>query len=256
MITSTLKIVQIANRKTSRYWGWSAWIEGTPEELDNIDEVVWRLHPTFTNPIRRINSRDTKFRLDSSGWGEFKLRAEIHQKSGPVQKLNHWVELTENEEQTEGQSIGTSATTSSSASARPRSVFVSYTKDHAPLVRPLLDALKQYDIDASIDEHVPSSVDFRRWMKEKILSSNAMVAVISNSTGVWQDAEIKIALDAGVPLIPVATEELASRVSSALSGYQSAGSLSPLFLKPSGSNQQDALDLAARIAGLASSSML
>jgi hypothetical protein len=249
MSADRLKIAQDSTRKSSRYWSWRAWIEGSPDELDGIDEVVWILHPTFTNPIRSIKSRETKFRLDTSGWGEFKLRAEVHPKSGPVQRMSHWVKLSDTDEQGEEHDIRVTSVPSGSSSPGRQSVFISYTKDSASLVRMMVDALKQRNVDALIDEDVPSSVDFRSWMKEKIYSSNAMVAVISNSTGVWQDSEIKTAVEAGVPLIPVAVNQPESPISQMLEGYET------IVLKSSPDTiQRDAADLADRIVGSIASS--
>jgi NTE family protein len=59
------------------YWHWSVWVEGTDEELDGVDHVVYTLHPTFPNPVRTVRERSTKFRLESEGWGVFRLFATV-----------------------------------------------------------------------------------------------------------------------------------------------------------------------------------
>ena len=34
------------------WWEWSVWIEGPNNELDEVEEVTYKLHRTFTNPVR------------------------------------------------------------------------------------------------------------------------------------------------------------------------------------------------------------
>jgi transcription initiation factor IIF auxiliary subunit len=75
------------------WWNWSVWIDGPTEELDALEFVEWRLHPTFTDPVRRVTDRSTKFRLDSGGWGVFVIRAFAQRKDGTTEKLHHNLQL-------------------------------------------------------------------------------------------------------------------------------------------------------------------
>ena len=70
-------------------WRWSVWLNGTPEELDSIDYVLYILDPTFHNPVRRISDRTTNFRLDTSGWGTFPIHAKIVHRDGQETPLDH-----------------------------------------------------------------------------------------------------------------------------------------------------------------------
>jgi transcription initiation factor IIF auxiliary subunit len=63
------------------------------EELDQIDHVIYILHPTFPNPVREVKNRSTKFRLDTAGWGVFLIRATVKQKSGKEISLTHYLKL-------------------------------------------------------------------------------------------------------------------------------------------------------------------
>ena len=68
----TLELRQAANpTQDDRYWTWSVWLEGTDDELDGVSKVRYQLHPTFPQPVHDITDRQSKFRLDGSGWGEF-----------------------------------------------------------------------------------------------------------------------------------------------------------------------------------------
>jgi len=243
----TLKIAQEATQSGPQYWKWSTWIAGTAKELDEIEEVVWTLHSTFSNPVRRTKSRKTQFRLDSAGWGEFKIFVEIHLKNGKSRRMSHWLRLRWLKDTLEKSEVpAPSANRAKNSRARQRSVFLSYTKDSASLVRELVDALKGHNINASIDEDIPAGVDFRNWIREKISSSDAVVAIVSNNFGVWQDAEIKAALEANVRLIPVTVGKLEPKISKALKSHPLHSLVS---LRAKNGVKIDAEDLAKRING-------
>lgn len=75
------------------YWDWWIWIEGAQEELDQIDRVIYILHPTFPSPVREVKDRSTKFRLKTSGWGVFLIRATVKYKNGSDTPLTHYLTL-------------------------------------------------------------------------------------------------------------------------------------------------------------------
>lgn len=75
------------------YWDWWLWLEGSPEELDQIDRVIYILHPTFPNPVREIKDRSTKFRMKTAGWGVFLIRATVKHKNGKETPLTHSLTL-------------------------------------------------------------------------------------------------------------------------------------------------------------------
>jgi transcription initiation factor IIF auxiliary subunit len=75
------------------WWKWAVWVEGNDRALDRIDFVEWTLHPTFPNPIRRIYDRSSKFRLDTGGWGVFRIVARVQLKNGQQEKLSHYLKL-------------------------------------------------------------------------------------------------------------------------------------------------------------------
>jgi transcription initiation factor IIF auxiliary subunit len=89
MNIDNFSIEQHARYEGDNWWKWSVWIEGTDEALDRIEYVEWRLHPTFPNPIRKITDRSSRFRLDTSGWGTFRIIARIVLKDGTENRLLH-----------------------------------------------------------------------------------------------------------------------------------------------------------------------
>jgi transcription initiation factor IIF auxiliary subunit len=75
------------------WWTWAVWIEGPNEVLDGINLVEWTLHPTFSNPVRKIRDRASKFRLETGGWGVFQILARVQLKDGEEVKLRHYLTL-------------------------------------------------------------------------------------------------------------------------------------------------------------------
>ena len=84
-----MKIKQDQRYLGEDWWSWSVWIEGEPAELDAIVKVVWHLHPTFPEPDRTHTNRQEQFRLESAGWGCFRIRADAFLTSGGTRRLEH-----------------------------------------------------------------------------------------------------------------------------------------------------------------------
>jgi transcription initiation factor IIF auxiliary subunit len=75
------------------WWEWAVWIDGSDQELDSIASVIYTLHPTFRNPVRRVDDRVSQFRLDAFGWGTFTIYIEVRLRGGSALKLEHDLEL-------------------------------------------------------------------------------------------------------------------------------------------------------------------
>ena len=75
------------------YWDWWVWIEGSAQELDSIERVIYILHPTFPSPVREVKDRASKFRLETPGWGVFLIRATVKHKDGRETSLQHYLTL-------------------------------------------------------------------------------------------------------------------------------------------------------------------
>jgi len=75
-------------------WRWWVWVEGSDDNLDQIDHVVYTLDRTFPNPIREVTDRNSKFRLETAGWGTFPVKATIIRKDGEKETLVHNLRLT------------------------------------------------------------------------------------------------------------------------------------------------------------------
>ena len=77
------------------WWKWAVWIVGDGDDsaLDQVDFVEWQLHPTFPNPVRRITNRQTGFRLETGGWGVFRIVARVQMRDGKQTALSHHLTL-------------------------------------------------------------------------------------------------------------------------------------------------------------------
>ena len=113
----SLEIRQTASQVSDRSWHWSVWIDGPDAELDQVELVEWILHPTFPNPIVPVKQRQTKFRLDRTGWGEFEINANVTAKDGRPQHLKHQLRLAESAKQSPKRS---SASLAALQTFRPR----------------------------------------------------------------------------------------------------------------------------------------
>jgi len=80
IMSSSIEIKQDYKYVGDEWWEWWAWIDGEEDELDAVDSVTWILHPTFKEPIQVSIDRRSKFRLNTSGWGIFTLKAKVKYK--------------------------------------------------------------------------------------------------------------------------------------------------------------------------------
>jgi|ERR1019366_9848615 transcription initiation factor IIF auxiliary subunit len=88
-----LTIQQDFEYRGNDWWKWRVWIDGPPQELDAIDHVVYTLHRTFPNPIRRTSDRQSGFRLETGGWGVFTIYATLVHKNGRETEIFHDLRL-------------------------------------------------------------------------------------------------------------------------------------------------------------------
>lgn len=91
-MSTQLEIRQWEKYEGGDWWKWGVWLEGPDEALDHVKYVEWTLHPTFSNPVRKVSDRARKFRLDTAGWGVFPIRARVHTSDGEF-TLTHNLEL-------------------------------------------------------------------------------------------------------------------------------------------------------------------
>ncbi|MBL6617010.1 MAG: TIR domain-containing protein [Reyranella sp.] len=201
----TLVIAQQSKPKDESHWSWSVWLEGAPSELDNVAEVIWKLHPTFSPSVVRRDTPANKFKLSSSGWGEFQIVAEVKMKVGRKKVLQHWLKLAEGAPSKEA--MAKAATKTPAKQARP-TVFLSYSVDNANLASHVARVLQDKEYEVARDIDIPAGVSIQDWTKEQIAKSDAVIVLGAEQTSLYQTREAAFAQSAGKPVIRVATGKI------------------------------------------------
>lgn len=76
------------------WYEWRVFMSEPPERLELVDQVEYRLHYTFPDPIRVVTDRKSRFALDASGWGEFVIYITIYTKDGHEQFAEYALDLS------------------------------------------------------------------------------------------------------------------------------------------------------------------
>jgi hypothetical protein len=181
------------------------WLDAPAEELDNIKYVVWKLHPSFSPPDVRVDSRQNGFRLTTSGWGEFEVQAEIHRLNREVDSLRHWLRF-------ETRRSDHPETSESQFAERQPAVFLSYThatSADARLAGNVAEALRRQNFQVFIDVDILPGEDLRQWIYEKISECDAAVLLLSDRSAsqIFTGYDVGLALKVGTPIIAVVTSD-------------------------------------------------
>lgn len=76
------------------YFRWKVFVDEDENTLDNIESVEYLLHPTFPVPDQVRSDRDSKFALETSGWGEFDILITVNFKDGRKEDLRYRLDLS------------------------------------------------------------------------------------------------------------------------------------------------------------------
>jgi TIR domain/YEATS family len=189
-IASSLRLENDSAPAGEGWWTWSVWVEGSPVDLASVESVTYRLHPTFPKPVVRVTNREDKFRLTSSGWGEFSVSADVRTDDGRTVRLERWLQLS-----------GSGGT--STRKPRP-SVFVSHSVADNNVARELEDALKAQGIEVCTAEQTMDPGD--EWagsIERQLEKADAVVALVSDPHSSFVEQEALTALDLGRYVLPV-----------------------------------------------------
>jgi hypothetical protein len=173
-------------------WFWSAWIEGPDDALDRIKAVRYTLHPTFPDPVRIVNNRSSKFAVDSSGFGEFTIHADVRPVSGEPFHLDHWLEL------------GKSADATTDVSQRVVTLFVSFGATDVKLFKTLKKDLASKGIRVIGPEDASDAVgSWPQACGDVIASADAAAFVMSGELRGFAEVEVQQAAKHHKPIIPI-----------------------------------------------------
>jgi hypothetical protein len=186
--------------KGNDWWQWSVWIEGDDRELDQLEYVVYTLHPSFPQPIQKISNRSTKFRLSASGWGSFMIFIEIKYKDQRIEKTEHWLKL-------EYPSGGKNATVEQSG--KRLTLYISSGVADQHFARALRDELQNIGITVVMLDDQIADLPFEVSLNSLLDEVTHAAIIISNRPSPWVSREIEVIkkLEAmhkrEIPIIPV-----------------------------------------------------
>ncbi|MDQ3962112.1 MAG: hypothetical protein M3230_06470, partial [Thermoproteota archaeon] len=79
-----------------RWFYWKIFIETEPPSLINqIQAVEYHLHPTFRLKDILITNKNTGFRLDAQGWGEFVIKMDVILNDNRSTTISHYLSLND-----------------------------------------------------------------------------------------------------------------------------------------------------------------
>ena len=177
-------------------WGWSVWVAGPDEQLDEIESVTYRLHPTFRNPNQRVTDRASNFKLKASGWGEFSIRATVATKDGETVRLERWLQLGED---VVGRGVD--------ETPRPIKVYISHGLVDVPLVHELSEELSRQGIDVmGPDRDILPGQVLEDALDMQLRAADAVLVVISNPPNSFVIAEGAHALKLDRLVLPIVVD--------------------------------------------------
>ncbi|MGF1469113.1 MAG: pYEATS domain-containing protein [Sandaracinaceae bacterium] len=193
----TLSIAQSSTYEGDDWWSWSVWVEGPERELDAVRHVTYKLHATFPNPIRRVDERRTKFRLESGGWGVFKLFATCELQGGETRTLEHQLTL---EYPADAEEPGEEA----DPDARPQ-VFLSYAAEDTGAAARVRDALERLEIRVRDSDSLPPGEPLAVAASAAIDQSDVFVLLAQDDGPIspWVADEARAASAADLPVVLV-----------------------------------------------------
>ena len=82
------------NDMGEQWFYWKIFIETEPLSLINqIQAVEYHLHPTFQLKDILITNKNTGFRLDAQGWGEFVIKMDVILNDNRSTTISHYLSL-------------------------------------------------------------------------------------------------------------------------------------------------------------------
>ena len=181
-VKSSLKLRLLNDSKPidSGLWEWSVWVDGPGEELDRVKEVRYTLHPTFPNPVRTVTDRQSNFRLQSSGWGEFSILAQLMVSDGSAESLERWLRLEGRQEEA-----------GDATRRRPR-VYLSGSSIDRGFLRTIGAELEKQDVEVVTADDIAAESSFAESVTNAVSSSDVVAVLLSR--GITNAAQYDIAL--------------------------------------------------------------
>ena len=203
------------------YYKWAIWIENGESDISEIDYVEYLLHSTFKNRLRKATNLSDKFKIESSGWGEFNIEITVVKKNGERLQLSHWLTL--------GDGYESVNVKSEAPELKLSKVYISHSDADTRTAQQLEYMLTDLGMDVVSASDVDPGNSIEDYIIDSITSSDAVITINSENESDWQKAEIKIADKLSKKIIPLYSiideEEKKSSFSSRLDLDESYGNI-------------------------------
>jgi len=198
----SIRISQESKYKGNDRWSWSVWLEGPDQELDLIEYVDYMLHPTFRDPLRHIADRQSKFRLNSAGWGEFMIYLNIKHKDGRVAKRKHWLRLEH--PAAEPKPASKEVTEPGSRKFKPQVVYLSSGAADRHFASVLAGALRTQGIEISrFEDDIAPGLPWDISLNSALERAKSAIFVISDRPNAWMTREMEAVQKRNIPITPI-----------------------------------------------------
>ena len=210
------------------YYKWAIWMEPGTSPLSEIASVEYLLHPTFKNRLRTVTDAETKFRLESKGWGEFLVEITVIKKSGEPLRLTHWLTLGDNHTTVEEDA--------ESPDFEGKNVYISYSKIDSRRAKMLESLLTDLGMLVTSGSHYQAGVPIEEYIENSISSADFVVNIDSSRPTAWHQSELEFAHKKSKEVISVNDILNTEDPESSLNLKGSFGNLSKTSLKTLGNN--------------------
>src|SRR5215475_11676518 len=89
-----ISLIEQSEYVSDGLWRWSVFL-ASESPLQDIKEVVYTLHPSFSRPVRRVQTRQDSFRIEDTSSRPFTIYAKVAFADGSEQLLEKRLELTQ-----------------------------------------------------------------------------------------------------------------------------------------------------------------
>ena len=77
----------------TKWYQWKVFVDAPQPVLNTIARVEYILHPTFPEPRQIMTNAQDKFSLETAGWGEFTVQANVFFQDGHTETASYWLDL-------------------------------------------------------------------------------------------------------------------------------------------------------------------
>jgi len=177
------------------YYNWAIWIENGESDIADIESVIYLLHSTFKNRVHEFTDPSTNFKIESSGWGEFRVEITIKKKSGESLQLAHWLALGDDD-----------LDVVERGAPEPeiqKKVYISYSKIDTRKAQLLEAMLTDLGMEVASGSDIEPGRLIQEYIEESISEADVVITINSDQENNWQKTELQMAKDLSKTIIPM-----------------------------------------------------